>query len=168
MDEKTRVNQTFVRRMLAEAREDVANADQKASTVLAGLGVGVGAVVGGVLAGDWRPASLQPQAMVLWWAGTVAVLAAMACAAFAVWPRYNSRDTAEGVYSWAHVASYRTLAEFSQALDITDSLARTRYCLWEISKIVATKCLLVRWAMGLAGTGLALISASVILDAILR
>jgi hypothetical protein len=168
MDEKTRVNQTLVRRMLAEAREDVANADQKASTVLAGLGVGVGAVVGGILAGNWRPTSLQSPAMGLWWAGTFAVLAAMACAAFAVWPRYNSRDTAEGVYSWAHVASYRSLTAFSEALDTTDSLARTRYCLWEISKIVATKCRLVRWAMGLAGTGLALISASVVLDAILR
>lgn len=168
MDEKTGGNPTLVRRMLAEAREDVANADQKASTVLAGLGVGVGAVVGGVLAGDWRPTSLQFPAMVLWWAGTVAVVAAMACAAFAVWPRYNGRDTAEGVHSWAHVASYRSVAAFSAALDTTEPLARTRYQLWEISKIVATKSRLVRWALGLAGTSLALISASVILDAILR
>ena len=105
MDERAGRSQTLVRRMLLEAREDVSNADQKASTVLAGLGVGVGAVVGGVLAGDWRPTSMQSPAMVLWWAGTIAVLAAMACAAFAVWPRYNTRDTAEGVYSWAHVAS---------------------------------------------------------------
>jgi len=168
MDEKVGANPTLVRRMLAEAREDVANADQKASTVLAGLGVGVGAVVGGVLAGDWRPTSLQPPAMVLWWAGTVAVLAAMGCAAAAVWPRYDGRDAAEGVYSWAHVASYPTVAAFSEALGTTDPLARLRYQLWAISKIVATKCRLVRWAMVLAGMSLGLVSTSVILDAILR
>jgi len=153
--------------MLAEAREDVANADQKASTVLAGLGVGVGAVIGGFLAGDWRPTELEAAARILWWAGTAAVLGAMGCAAFAVWPRYDGHDGADGIYSWAHVAAADDFAAFSAALDTTDRVARTRHQVWEISKIVATKCQLVRWAMALAAASFLLIAASLIVNAIL-
>lgn len=152
--------------MLHEAREDVANADQKASTVLAGLGVGVGAVIGGFLAGDWRPTALATPAMILWWAGTLAVFAAMVCAACAVWPRYDGRDKSGGVHSWAHVASYKSFADFSEALDHTERFSRTRHQVWEISKIVETKCRLVRWAMALAGMTFVLIAASLIIDAI--
>ncbi|HJR89061.1 MAG TPA: Pycsar system effector family protein [Aeromicrobium sp.] len=167
MDENSGVDHKLDLTMLAEAREDVANADQKASTVLAGLGVGVGAVIGGFLAGDWRPTELAVPAMVLWWLGTLAVLAAMACAAFAVWPRYDGPDDVESVYSWAHVASHADFATFSAALDNTDRVSRTRHQVWEISKIVLIKCQLVRWAMGLAGTTFVLIAASLILDATL-
>jgi hypothetical protein len=152
--------------MLAEAREDVAKADQKASTVLAGLGVGVGAVIGGFLAGNWRPTELEIAAMFLWWAGAVAVMAAMGCAAFAVWPRYDSKDK-DGVYSWAHVASETNFAAFSAALDNTNRVARTRHQIWKISKIVATKYKLVRWSLALAAASFVLVTASFLLNAIL-
>ena len=65
MDPNSRVEDV----MLAEARAEVNAADQKASLVLAALGVGFGAVVGGLLARDWEPSDLTGFGEVLWWIG---------------------------------------------------------------------------------------------------
>lgn len=135
--------------MLAEAREDLAKADHKASLVLAALGVGVGAVVGGILASDWKPTQLLGAGEVLWWLGTALFGAGAACAGAAVWPRYDSADASAGIYYWAHVASFSSLSSFTAGLDsnMPSLESRTRNQLWSISRIVGTKYRLIRFSI---------------------
>lgn len=135
--------------MLAEAREDLAKADQKATLVLATLGIGFGAVLGGVLAGGWNPTQLFGAGEVLWWIGTGLFAIAVVLAGTAVWPRYDAGDASAGIYYWAHVASFESLASLSAALDSTDPdmAYRTRNQLWSISRIVEIKYRSVRASM---------------------
>lgn len=47
-------------RMFEEARADVTHADQKASVLLAALGIGFGAVLGGQLSAGWDSSPVRP------------------------------------------------------------------------------------------------------------
>lgn len=138
--------------MLAEARADVAMADHKASMVLASLGIGFAALLGGLLAGDWEPSSLELPGLLLWWSGTGMAAGAVGCAAAAVWPRYKTVDVSDGVTYWGHVAMFPSVAALSSHLDDhpPSTAARTRTQLWHLSRIVFKKYRLIRWAIGLA------------------
>lgn len=144
--------------MLAEARADVVFADQKASMVLAALGIGFGALIGGLLAGDWRPSKLNGLGEAIWWAGAVAAVVSVASAACAVWPRYSTKEAPKEISYWGHVAHFDSVEGFIAALDETpvDHLHRTRHQLWRLSRIVRTKYRLVRGAIGSAAAAGAL------------
>lgn len=133
--------------MLAEARIEVSYADHKAALVLASLGVGFGAVIGGLLAGDWKPAD-QGDGEWAWWFGVCLAVASVALAAGAVWPRYPRRGDSEKIYFWGDVASLTSYDQLSKRLDEVPPLAgdRTRRQLWVLSSIVMTKYRLVRAA----------------------
>lgn len=138
--------------MLAEARNEVGAADHKASMVLAVLGIGFGAVLGGLIARDWSPSELNVVGAVLWWAGALAAAASVVGAAAAVWPRFTLPPKSRDVFYWGHVATYRSLRELDEALDkhpprLED---RTRHQLFELSRIVARKYSCVRAAMRLS------------------
>lgn len=146
--------------MLTEARVEVSYADHKASMVLAALGIGFGTLIGGLLAGDWKPAD-QGDGEVAWWIGLVLALAAVSCAAAAVWPRYPRKGQSVGVYFWGDVASMKSFDEFAKRLDKSPpSLGdRTRSQLWALSRIVATKYSLIRGAF--VGAALAVLSFAI-------
>lgn len=139
--------------MLDEARTEVAHADQKASMVMTVLGIGFAAVLGGLLAGDWKPSSYAAPGEGLWWLGAVAALAAVICSACAVWPRYSAADVAGGIFYWGHVATFKTQKALSAALDAQPAREsdRTRHQLHKLSRIVQRKYNLVRAAMACAG-----------------
>lgn len=139
--------------MLAEARAEVALADHKATMVLTALGVGAGAVVGGLLAGDWEPSEYEALSEVVWWLGAAIAVLAVVSAASAVWPRYAAKDLSNGIFYWGHVATFDNLADFEAALDNDASSAkdRTRHQLHRLSLIVKRKYDRVRLAMGSAG-----------------
>jgi hypothetical protein len=145
--------------MLAEARADVGLADHKASMVLAVLGIGFGALLGGLIAGDWSPSDLKGLGEPIWWLGAGMAAASVVCAAMAVWPRFTSADYTEGIFYWGHVAQFETLWEFSDALNSQKPVEdRTKHQLWRISKIVVRKYQLIRIAFVLAGgAGVALL-----------
>lgn len=138
--------------MLAEARVEVSYADHKASMVLAALGIGFGAVLGGLLAGDWKPSD-QGDGEPALWVGLAFALGAVACAAGAVWPRYSRRNKSSDVFYWGEVARVASFEDFTNRLDDAppSSRTRTRRQLWDLSKIVATKYLLIRSAFVAAG-----------------
>lgn len=142
--------------MLADTREDLAKADHKASLVLAALGVGVGAALGGLLAGDWKPTDLKALGEIVWWVGAVLLAGALLFSGRAVWPRYDAGDASAGIYYWAHVATFKSLASLSAALDATPPKRdeRTRNELWLLSRVVKTKYECVRWSIALAGLAL--------------
>jgi hypothetical protein len=157
--------------MLAEAREDVLKADQKASMVLAALGIAIGAVLGGVLAGDWDPTEdLTTGGQVGWWLATAAVTSGLVLAGMAVWPRFNGADGSAGIYYWAHIASFDSLSALAAALDADppDLDDRTRNQMWSLARIVKRKYVLIRWAMGSAGAGAFLATATLVIDGLAR
>lgn len=138
--------------MLAEARNEVGAADHKASMVLAVLGIGFGAVLGGLIARDWTPGELNLTGELLWWTGALTAAASVVSAAAAVWPRFTLPPKSRDVFYWGHVATYQNLEELDTALDrhpprLED---RTRHQLFELSRIVARKYTCVRAAMRLS------------------
>ena len=141
------------REMLAEARAEVAIADTKASILLAALGIGFGAVLGGLLAGDWEPTVLVGAARFFWWIGATFALSSVAAAASSIWPRYPDRSHTSELNYWGHVARHTNVRALRSALE--DNAAtpaqRIEHQLWFVSRVVQKKYRLVRIALLLAG-----------------
>jgi hypothetical protein len=150
--------------MLQEARDEVISADQKASVILAVLGLGFGAALSGLVAGEWRPDELSPWGQAMWWSGLAAGALAVYFAGSAVWPRYTAADVNDGVHYWGHAAQFTTLAALTETLNAqrTDHVARTRHQLWRLSHVVARKFRRIRLAMGFAVVGAILALASTV------
>lgn len=145
--------------MLAEARVEVSYADHKASMVLAALGIGFGAVLGGLLAGDWEPAD-QGDGTAAWWIAAALAFGAVVTAGAAVWPRYPRRPGKNLDY-WGDIARLPTYEMFVRRLsdEGLSDVERTRRQLWTLSQIVATKYLLIR--VSLSAAALAVIAFGV-------
>jgi hypothetical protein len=149
--------------MLVEARTEVTYADHKASMLLAALGIGFGASLGGLLAGDWRPSDLG-SGQSLWWIGAGLAAVSVVAAAAAVWPRYRTpRKPPQDIYFWGQAAAFDSFESFTRALDHRppDTEVRTRHQLWELSRIVRRKYLLVRIAFLSAGGAVLVFAVSV-------
>lgn len=155
------------RQMLAEARADVVQADHKASIVLAALGIGFAAVLGGQLAGSFDSSSLSDSGQLTWWIGVTLAVLAVAASALAVWPRFSSKDHPEfGVMYWGHAARHKRLPDLIDAFTNSDTTSpqRTLHQLWRVSRLLRWKYSLVRLALILAGTaGLALGAATIVI-----
>jgi hypothetical protein len=158
-------NGDIERLMLDEARIEVSFADHKASMVLAALGIGLGALFGGILAGDWNPRAQEGLDELVWWIGAVLAAGSVLLAACAVWPRYSKHTPGDGVYYWGHVARFSSLEQLSEHMERTPPLLvdRTRHQLWEMSRIVSFKYRLIRGAFVLAGLGAAAFGISALL-----
>ena len=65
----------YAGKLLAHAREELNRVDTKASILLAGVGVAIGAVVGTIVTRGWTPFRLPLGQAVLWWAGAAAISA---------------------------------------------------------------------------------------------
>lgn len=140
--------------MLVEARSEVGTADHKASMVLTALGVGFGALLAAVVAGDWSPDELAGLFEWLWWVGAALAAGSVVAAALAVWPRWDEGETFQHPHYWGHVARYESVQDLAAALDQGDveESDRTRSQLWKLSQIVALKYTWVRRAFLLAGS----------------
>ncbi|MFD8390394.1 Pycsar system effector family protein [Streptomyces sp. NPDC059680] len=76
-------------RLLAETRTEIAHADNKASVLVAALGMSAG-VFSGLLAGwKWTPSALSAAGTVMWWAGALSLLLSLFALLLAVLPRYQ-------------------------------------------------------------------------------
>lgn len=135
--------------MLAEARAEISIADQKAGIVLAAAGIGFSAVLGGLLAGDWRPSAYSTDGEIVWWIAATLAFGVVASAAAALWPRFTTEDEDELVTYWAHVARYKTAAALTIALDDQPppDRERTLHQLWRLAQIVRIKYWCVRGAL---------------------
>ncbi len=92
----------YTNRLLAETREEIGRADQKASILLSSTGVGV-ALLFGLLTGDWSPAELAVAVQWLWWLGAIAMAAAITLLASAVMPRIRHPGDPSTVTFFGHV-----------------------------------------------------------------
>jgi hypothetical protein len=144
--------------MLTEARDDISYADHKASMVLAALGIGFSALLGGLFASDWRPTDLVSWGEVAWWIGGACAIASVIFAGLAVWPRVGSKTPSDDVYYWGDVRRFASVKALTEHLDEApvDVIARTRNQLWVISGIVVLKYQMIRRAMALGLSAIAL------------
>jgi hypothetical protein len=161
----------YATKLLTETREEVNKADAKAQVLLGVAGVGLGAVVGGVIAGSWSPFKLSNSVEWLWWTGTVTALAALACLAGAVYPRTGISDIKDPKIVAYHgdVMRFDSIQALANALmaasrpdlrRITDQVRR-------ISRIAQRKYRLIRWGFWLLAAAVLSTISSVVLDLIL-
>ncbi|WBO64443.1 Pycsar system effector family protein [Streptomyces camelliae] len=83
-------------RLLAETRSEIAHADNKASVLVAALGMTAG-VFSALLAGRrWGPSELSAVGTAMWWAGALSLLVSLFALLLAVLPRYQLGTWAPG------------------------------------------------------------------------
>ena len=145
----------LTRQLLAETREELHRADGKAAMLFAIFGIALGAVLAGIIAGDWSPTDLRAGADVVWWLGAACAVAALGAVAAAVWPRIHSHHASGRVTYFAHVVGYRNRAALREAIErqAADDGDRPLEQLQALSGIVMTKYRLVRLGLILYGVG---------------
>ncbi len=151
--------------LLNEARSELSYADQKAALLLAALGIGFSAFLGGIFASSWTPRNASGLGQVLWWSAAAATVLAVLCTSMAVWPRLHNLERVDDVHYWGHVAMFDSPKALGEILDkrVEPDSNRTRSQLWHISKTLDRKYRLIRTAMILTGTGATLFTLSGIL-----
>lgn len=139
--------------LLAECREEVDRADKKASILLAATGVGIGALLAGLIAGKWSPFQLKDAIQWLWWTGVAATAGGLWYLACAVYPRTRRRgvDKPESVAYFGDVLAFPTTAELTSAIAHSSEVSLTRLAdqVRQVSLIVDRKYAYIRRAMWL-------------------
>ncbi|WP_066372021.1 Pycsar system effector family protein [Herbidospora mongoliensis] len=135
-------------RLLAEAREELGRADAKAQLLLGVVGIGLGAVAAGLLAGSWSPFSLSNAVEWLWWVGIAAALGSVIVLAGAVYPQVvRTTDIETGtVMYFGDALRFTNTKDVAEALRRSSTLDLDRIAdqIRRISVIVARKYRLVR------------------------
>jgi hypothetical protein len=148
--------------MLGEVMGEIDRADQKASLLIGSLGIAFSIVLSGILGGDWSLSSLNPLGAVLWGGGALAASASVVAAAMAVWPRLSKGPGPGAITYWGQVRGLASPAAVAEALAQRGLLPpeRTYQQLLVLSSVVQRKYRCIRWSMGLAGVGIALVGVS--------
>jgi hypothetical protein len=155
--------------LLQEARDELNRADAKAQVLLGIVGIGLGAIAGGLLAGSWSPFELSDAVEWLWWIGTAAALASVVTLAGAVYPRLDRRERSGTVMYYADVLGYESAAAVSRALMRSSrlDLERTSDQLYRVSWILGRKYRLIRWGFWFLLVGIAATVSAVLIDVVL-
>ncbi|RCG27369.1 hypothetical protein DQ384_27120 [Sphaerisporangium album] len=155
-------------KLLADTREETNKADAKAQVLLGVSGVGLGAVAGGLFAGDWSPASLSNAVEWLWWTGVAAALASLACLAGAVYPRTGMSDAkgAKVVAYYGDIVRFDSVPALATALigAAKPDLRQISDQVHKMSHIVYRKYRLIRWGFWLLAAAIVSTITSVIID----
>lgn len=156
------------RLVLTATREELTRADAKATALFAGVGVALGAILSGLLAGQWSPLRLHGSAApVLWWAGASCAVAALTMLAAALYPRTRARHDRAGVVAYYGDVVRLGPAELTRALTGTDTAPLVDQ-VRVLSAIVARKYALIKAAFPLLAAAAVLCGAAVLLDLLVR
>ncbi|MBD0735737.1 Pycsar system effector family protein [Streptomyces sp. CBMA29] len=155
----------YAGRLLAEARDEVRQADAKASLLLAGAGVALGVAFSTAFTGRVYDRPVTDAVAWLWWAGLCTAVAGVTLLGWAVCPRTRRAAAAP-----THLVSY-----FGDVVDypkemLEDRLVRTLRApgasvvdqIYEVSTIAATKYALIRGALLLFGTAAVLCAVALL------
>ncbi|MEU7738948.1 Pycsar system effector family protein [Nonomuraea sp. NPDC049158] len=155
--------------LLSEAREELNRADTKAQVLLGIVGIGLGAVTGGLLAGSWSPFAISNAIEWLWWAGAAAALASVVVLAGAVYPRLDRRKGSGAVMYYADVFHLDSTAAVASALRRSSALDLERVAdqLYRVSHIVGRKYRLIRWGFWLLLGGMAATVSAALINVVL-
>jgi hypothetical protein len=154
---------------LQETREELNRADSKAQVLLGIVGIGLGAVTGGLLAGSWSPFRLSNAIEWLWWVGAAAALTSVVVLARAVYPRLDRRKRSGTVMYYADVLHLESAAAVSSALMRSSTLDLERIAdqLHRVSRIVGQKYRLIRWGSWLLLSGMVATASAFLIDSVL-
>jgi MFS family permease len=154
--------------LLGSAREEIDRADAKASILLAASGVVAGALLAGLIAGNWTPLELQAAVQWVWWLGLAESAIAIGCLALAVYPRErkNDSETPGTVAYYRDVLAYPTTVQLVAALHRSTeaNIDRIADQLRNISSIVSRKYRLIRWGMRGLFLSAATITATMVIN----
>lgn len=142
--------------LLAETREELTRADAKANLVLAGAGVGIGALLAGMVAGDVTLTGRSTAVLIAAGIAISCLVTGVLALVAAVMPR-TGRPAAGRTRYYADVAQYSSPDEnrFVDALqdEAEDPQRRNRQQLLAQSKAVRTKFRAVKTALWLLLAG---------------
>lgn len=159
----------YADRLLADAREEVKQADAKASLLLAGAGVALGAVLAAALAGRGYAGTVAGPVAWLRWASLCTAVAGVLVLGWTVYPRTRRIAAAP-----SHLVAYFGDIADQPRATLEDRLGRTLQSpgastvdqLYEVAKIAAAKYTLIRRALCLFGAAGALYAAALLVDLI--
>jgi hypothetical protein len=159
----------YAEELLAATREELVRADAKAALLVAASGVGISALLGGVISAKWSPAELDNGIEWIWWLGAACAAAGVVFLGDAVYPRLRiNRENAPITYFRDVVATPRNrLAErieSSARPDGTTVLDQLR----QASGIVDRKYRSIRSSLLLLGGAALLCAISVLADTLLK
>lgn len=148
-----------------EAREELTRADGKATTLLSVVGLILGALLAGSIAGDVDPRHLDNRIELLFWAGCCFGLASAGLLIDAVIPRTKHPTDREHLRYFGHVVAFSTVAELRRALERVDrEYERTIDQVHVLSGIVQAKYERIRRALHSFVIGAVLVVAAILID----
>jgi hypothetical protein len=132
--------------LLKETREELLRADGKAQILFAVSGVVIGVVLGGILAGDWKPSDLACGAAIVWWSGVGAAGVGLCSLLYGICPRlYPSKN--ERIFYFEDVREKKR-EELVRGLNLeAGHKERDAEQLIALSKVAHTKYVAVRVAV---------------------
>ncbi|GII66268.1 hypothetical protein Skr01_63530 [Sphaerisporangium krabiense] len=155
-------------RLMAEVRDEINRADAKAQVLLGVAGVGLGAVAGGLFAGDWSPYDLSNAVEWLWWTGVAAALGALACLSGAVYPRTGARRAAKPSIAayYGDIARFESVRSLAAALlgGARPDLRQVSDQLRTLSRIAHRKYVFIRWGFWLLGAAVGCTVIAIVAD----
>jgi hypothetical protein len=136
--------------MLSEARGDAVQADQKASILLAILGISFSVIISGQFSNSFDVTQLSFWSQRLWWFAMILSFSSLLLAVSAVWPRFKLKNrTDDTIAYWGHIAQHKKLTDFTTSFENISISDRDRvlHQLWSLSRIVRSKYRLVRYSL---------------------
>lgn len=154
-------------RLLRSAREELARADSKASTIFAVSGIAVGAILAAVFGKQWHPSMLKSVGYeIVWWVGAGLLGIGLVLLGSSIYPRLNR---AEASPPGVQFGDFHRLDPLSllKALEeaARDPMAVRISELLNISRIVQVKYRLVRAGILCIATGLTACGLSIFFGA---
>ena len=146
----------YVAKLLAETRDELARTDQKASILLAAVGVAVGGTAAAFVQIRFSPSALANSVEWLWWVGLALLATATAVLGVAVMP-VLARTTTGSARFFSDIARFEgTNADLLEtvARDASRQPERDLRQLRFLAEVVHRKYVLIRSAIWSAGSGL--------------
>jgi Family of unknown function (DUF5706) len=139
--------------------------------LLAASGVATGALLAGLMAGNWTPLELQVTIQWAWWLGVAEAAIGTFLLALAVYPREQINDSGIpwAVVFYGDVLSYRSTTQLMGALERSaeTTIERIADQLRRVSAIVDRKYRLVRRGMLILFLSATTISAAIMINLLL-
>jgi MFS family permease len=151
------------RELLRETREELARADGKATTLLGVVGLLLGALLAGIIAGDWSPADLSCRSEVSFWIGAAVAVAAEGLLCAAVMPQLRHDKHRDHLTHFGHVVQFPDEGAFLNALPKADN-DRVADQVWTLSRTVQIKYRFIQLGLLTFAGGLIVMVMAVGLD----
>ncbi len=154
--------------VLSATREELARADGKASLLLASSGVAVGALMAGLIAGDWSPFELDNRVEWLWWVGLLAVLLGVVALGLAVYPRTKASSPRGELIAYYGDVVAAPPGELEARLEASVASPRTALLdqLRQVALIVQRKYRAIQFALWAFAVGAFLCTIAVLMHAL--